>query len=206
MPRKSASEKKEAKEIRAEQDQLVTNTYADIAAVKTHLRDLEPAVQATETRLNQVFDTMPLSSAKKATAKGKHLPYQAIKRLRATINATQLKVDQFEKELTTEWKTEKNKSLEKRDMYLEGMVVELNETTKQFKVDAKKHLKDAGIRIAGWEGDEKTGEGSQAKAHADAQNEVKDEEEEMGKEATEDQAEGKEGVETDKDTEAKVNA
>ncbi|KAH7380438.1 hypothetical protein DE146DRAFT_637451 [Phaeosphaeria sp. MPI-PUGE-AT-0046c] len=161
-PRKTAEEKAEAKKIRAEQEQLLTNTYADTAAVKNILRDIGPAVQATEARFTQKFDVLSLTPAQKTAAKAISVPYQSIRELRANINALQLMVDEFEEGLTTEWKSEQKKSLEKRDVYLKKKVVEMNELSKRFRADVKRNVKGAGIRIPGWEDDEENGEGAKA--------------------------------------------
>lgn len=124
-PRKTAEEKAEVRKLKAEQEQLVTDTYGDITAVKNLLRDISPAVQATEASFTQQFDALSLTPAKKAAAKAISVPYQSIRELCANINALQMMVDEFEDRFTTEWRSEQKKSLEKREVYLKRKVVEI---------------------------------------------------------------------------------
>lgn len=170
MARKSAAqrraekraEKEEEEEIKEEQDQEVIDMYANINSIRDTMRNLTPSVQQNEDEHNRWFDATYPSSGKKATAKGKHHTYQAIKKVRARFTATQLDMDQYETELNNEWAVEKSKTWHERDAYLEKAVTKINDYCKRFKTELKELLRQAGIHVPELEDDEEWDEDEEA--------------------------------------------
>ena len=199
MASNSADEKKTKKEIRAEQDQAVIETYANIAAARDQMHSLIPAVQQAEDILNQWFEATNPSGGTRATAKGQNPIYQATKKLRAKFTAMQFEMDRFEEVLKIEWAVEQNKSLEKRDVFLARKVVEMNKYSKQFKTEVKKHLRDARIRIPGFNDDEVWDDNTEVVAEEDDGDESGDEEDEYGDDTGDAEEDGNENQSTPQD-------